>query len=58
MLCHPHVQRKAHEELDRVLGTGKDARLPTFADRKNLPYIEAIMREGLRYALFTAKSLG
>jgi hypothetical protein len=43
---NPHVQRKAQEEIDRVIGKG---RLPDLTDRPDLPYIEAIYRELLRY---------
>ena len=43
---HPEIQEKAHAELDRVLG----GRLPTFADRDNLPYITAVFEESLRWA--------
>ncbi|KAK7695619.1 hypothetical protein QCA50_000255 [Cerrena zonata] len=45
MTLHPEIQRKAQEEVDRVVG--KD-RLPTFADRENLPYVEAVINEVLR----------
>ncbi|KAJ3513179.1 hypothetical protein NLJ89_g3095 [Agrocybe chaxingu] len=47
MLMHPRVQIKAQAEIDSIIGTG---RLPTFADRPSLPYIEAIYREVMRYA--------
>ncbi|CAA7263104.1 unnamed protein product [Cyclocybe aegerita] len=47
MLLHPRVQRKAQAEIDSIIGAG---RLPTFADRPSLPYIEAIYREVMRYA--------
>ena len=43
---NPHVQRKAQEEIDRVVG---NSRLPDFNDRASLPYIEAIYRELFRY---------
>ncbi|KAF5367770.1 hypothetical protein D9758_009822 [Tetrapyrgos nigripes] len=46
MSLYPDVQRKAQQELDSVLGPGK---LPTFADRDFLPYIEAIYREVMRW---------
>jgi len=46
MSLHPHVQRKAQEELDKVLGRG---RIPQFADRHSMPYIEAIYREVMRW---------
>ncbi|EEU37635.1 uncharacterized protein NECHADRAFT_53484 [Fusarium vanettenii 77-13-4] len=46
MSISPDVQRKAQEEIGRVIG--KD-RLPTLADRPNLPYIDAIVKEVLRW---------
>ena len=46
MLLYPEVQKKAQEELDRVVGTD---RLPTFADRDNLPYLEALVSEVHRW---------
>jgi cytochrome P450 len=44
---HPEVQRRAQEEIDAVT---KRARLPTYEDRESLPYLEAIVRETLRWA--------
>lgn len=35
MIQYPHVLKKAQEEIDRVVGND---RLPTFADRPNLPF--------------------
>jgi len=46
MVLHPNVVRKAHEELDRVVGQD---RLPTFSDRPSLPYICAIVNEVMRW---------
>ncbi|KAF8957568.1 cytochrome P450 [Flammula alnicola] len=46
MAIHPEVQKKAQEEIERVVGT---MRLPNFGDRRSLPYIEAIYREVLRW---------
>ena len=46
LVLYPEVQRRAQEELDRVIGT---SRLPTFDDRPTLPYIECIVKETLRY---------
>lgn len=46
MIMFPHVQQKAHEELDQVVGRG---RLPGFEDRDNLPYINAIVKEAFRW---------
>ncbi|XP_011146960.2 probable cytochrome P450 304a1 [Harpegnathos saltator] len=45
LIHHPRVQKKAHDEIDRVVGTG---RLVTWGDRKNLPYMEAVIREVMR----------
>lgn len=47
MLLNQDVQRKAQAELDSVLGH----RLPTMADRPNLPYIDAILKETSRWHL-------
>ncbi|KAJ7863855.1 hypothetical protein B0H13DRAFT_1638001, partial [Mycena leptocephala] len=38
----------AQEELDRVVGTD---RLPIYADQEALPYIDAIVKESLRWEL-------
>lgn len=46
MALHPEKQRKAQEEIDRVIGSD---RLPTFKDRESLPYVEAIYREMFRW---------
>lgn len=46
MTLYPEAQRKAQEELDRVVGTD---RLPTFADRDHLPYVEALVTEVFRW---------
>ncbi|GJE96471.1 cytochrome P450 [Phanerochaete sordida] len=46
MLLYPDAQRKAQEELDRVVGRG---RLPEIADQEALPYISAIIKEVLRW---------
>lgn len=48
MVLHPGVQRKAQAELDLVLGPGP-SRLPTFADRPQLPYLDLIVQETLRW---------
>lgn len=42
----PAVQRKAQAELDAVVGHD---RLPTFADVAQLPYLNAIYLEVLRW---------
>lgn len=48
MILHPEVLRKAQAELDAVVGP---ARLPTFADRPALPYLDAVMSEVLRWGV-------
>ena len=47
MVLNPGAMRKAQEELDRVVGRD---RLPDFSDRENLPYIDAVVKEVLRWA--------
>ncbi|RPD62682.1 CyP450 monooxygenase [Lentinus tigrinus ALCF2SS1-7] len=47
MVLNPDVQRKAQAELDAVVGSN---RLPEHNDLPNLPYIEAIHKEVLRWA--------
>lgn len=46
MILHPGVQKKAQEEIDKVIGHD---RLPSFSDRDSLPYIDAIVKEVLRW---------
>ncbi|KAG5800528.1 hypothetical protein H9Q69_000415 [Fusarium xylarioides] len=46
MLLFPEVQRKAQQEIDSVVGT---ERLPQFEDRDNLPYVDALIKESLRW---------
>ena len=45
MVLYPEVQKRAHEELDRVIGND---RLPSIQDRESLPYINAICKELMR----------
>ncbi|GJJ13524.1 hypothetical protein Clacol_007778 [Clathrus columnatus] len=44
-ILYPEAQEKVYEELDTVIGD----RLPTLADRKNLPYVNAFIYEVLRW---------
>lgn len=46
MIAHPEIQKRAQAELDAVVGR---ARLPTFSDVPNLSYIQAIVKETLRW---------
>ncbi|KAF9044808.1 cytochrome P450, partial [Hymenopellis radicata] len=45
VVLHPHVQERAQRELDAVIGN----RLPLFSDRPQLPYIDCICYELLRW---------
>jgi cytochrome P450 len=49
MALNPGVQKKAQAELDSVLG----GRLPEFNDRLNLPYVNAVVKESMRWQLVT-----
>jgi hypothetical protein len=46
MLCFPDVQKRAQEEIDRVVGPD---RLPTMDDEPNLQYIRGYIKETLRW---------
>lgn len=46
MVLFPDGQKKAQAQIDAAIGKG---RLPCFQDRPSLPYIDAILRETLRY---------
>ena len=47
---HPDAQKKAQEELDRVVGHN---RLPEFEDRPSLPYTAALLKEVTRWHVGT-----
>lgn len=46
MMLFPEAQKKAHEEIDTVISQG---RLPDFSDRENLPYLQSVVYETMRY---------
>ena len=46
MALYPDVQRRAQDELDRVVGSD---RLPEFDDLDNMPYIRATVMEAMRW---------
>lgn len=50
MTLYPEIQRRAHRELHEVVGSD---RLPKFSDRDSLPYINAIIKESLRWIIVT-----
>ena len=46
MIVHPEFQKRAQDELDAVVGR---SRAPTFADAPSLPFIQALVKESLRW---------
>ena len=46
MILHPEIQAKIQAELDSVVGR---SRLPDFSDRENLPYVNAVYKELIRW---------
>jgi cytochrome P450 len=46
MIANPEIQRRAQDQLDAVIGRDRP---PTFADAPNLPYIQALVKETLRW---------
>ena len=46
MVLYPEAMRKAQAEIDAVVGR---SRLPNFDDRKDLPYVQAMIREVFRW---------
>jgi cytochrome P450 len=46
MVLYPDAQRKAQDEIDRVIGKG---RWPAMVDRPRMPYVEALFLEVLRW---------
>ncbi|CAE6506947.1 unnamed protein product [Rhizoctonia solani] len=46
MAIYPEIQEKAQREIDEVVGSN---RLPTIEDRPNLPYVERLLAEIVRW---------
>ena len=46
MVMFPDAQQKAQEEIDRVVGRD---RLPSFKDRDQLPYVNGLVKETMRW---------
>jgi cytochrome P450 len=55
LTLHPEAQAKAQAEIDAVLG--KEQRLPILADRPDLPYVEALIKEVFRCGIVGALAL-
>lgn len=51
MALYPEIQKRAQDELDSVLGAPDSAcfRLPAHSDRRHLPYLDAVLKEALRW---------
>lgn len=45
MVTNPNVAKRAQKEIDDIT---KMTRLPTLDDRKDIPYIDCIMKEVFR----------
>lgn len=54
LVLHPEVQARAQAEIDQVIGRD---RLPDFSDRPQLPFVNAICREVLRWNLMLPLAL-
>ena len=48
MALYPEVQKKAQAEIDAVIGSN---RLPDSEDRPSLPYLNAVIKEAMRWHL-------
>ncbi|KAF8457886.1 cytochrome P450 [Gautieria morchelliformis] len=46
MAMHPEIQNKAQREIDEVIGL---ERLPEISDRPNVPYVNALVKETMRW---------
>ncbi|KAF7795540.1 hypothetical protein EIP86_006702 [Pleurotus ostreatoroseus] len=55
MAMHPSTQQQAQAEIDSVCDSQR--RLPTFADKASLPYVEALVLEVLRWSAITPLGL-
>ena len=46
MVLYPEVMRRAQQEIDYIVGRHRP---PCFDDSENLPYVDALIREVLRW---------
>ncbi|KAF9463430.1 cytochrome P450 [Collybia nuda] len=54
MVLYPDVLQKAQAEIDAVIGND---RLPTFSDREDLPYVNALVKEVHRWNVVVPTSI-
>ncbi|GAB0087452.1 Cytochrome P450 [Sergentomyia squamirostris] len=54
LLLQPEILKKMQKEIDEVVGSG---RLPELDDRINLPYVEATIREIMRFETLIPSSI-
>ena len=54
MSLYPDVQQKARAQLDAVVGPN---RLPEIRDRESLPYVDAILKETMRWHVIVPLSV-
>lgn len=52
MIRQPEIAVKAQAEIDRVIG---DDQLPELKDRPDIPYVDCILKEVLRYQFYLFK---
>ncbi|KAF8888915.1 cytochrome P450 [Gymnopilus junonius] len=55
MLNHPHIMRKAQEEIDNVIGAH---RFLEFQDWHSLPYTRAVIKETMSFPLGVPHEVG
>jgi len=55
MALYPEAQEKAQAEIDAVIG---NSRLPTFHDQSSLPYVNALIKETLRWQNVNPSGVG
>ncbi|KAJ5743505.1 Cytochrome P450 [Penicillium manginii] len=57
LLKHPATLRRLQEEIDQAVAEGTLSYPPTLKDISKLPYLEAVIKEGLRYGMLLQLSM-